>query len=102
MGIKEAKPITELSSLAAPLQTTVTDSVFFKYTIQDTSDLENLLLLLNVSKKKDLQIFIHKTSYPSELRNEYDYALGDVPEHVLKAMSLNYYMKEMYHDASPF
>lgn len=61
-----------------------------------------MLLLLNVSKKKDLQIYIHKASYPSDLHMEHEYALGDIPEHVLRAMFQNYYMREMYHDANPF
>ena len=61
-----------------------------------------MLLLLNVSKRNDLQVYIHKNSYPSDLFNEHDYALGDIPEHVLRAMYQNYYMREMYHDATPF
>ena len=85
-----------------PIQTTVTDSLYFKYTIEDTSDLENMLLLLNVSNRKDLQIYIHSRSYPSDLFGEHEYALGDIPEHVIRAMFQNYYMKEMYHDANPF
>ena len=85
-----------------PLSVTVQDSVFFKYTIEDTSDLEQMLLLLNVSKKKDLQVYMHCKSYPSDLFNEHDYALGDIPEHVLRHMFQNYYMREMYHDATPF
>ena len=85
-----------------PLEATVTDSLFFKYTIENKADLENMLLLLNVSKRNDLQVYIHKNSYPSDLFNEHDYALGDIPEHVLRAMYQNYYMREMYHDATPF
>ena len=85
-----------------PLHATVTDSLFFKYTIEDTTDLEHMLLLLRISKRKDLQIYISKNSYPSDLFREHDYALGDVPEHVLRAMYQNYYIKEMFHDANPF
>ena len=54
LSIKEAKEITQLTKEMAPLQATVVDSLFFKYTIQDTSDLENMLLLLRVSNRKDL------------------------------------------------
>ena len=78
------------------------DSIFFKYSIQDTSDLENLLLLLNVSQRQNLQIYIHKNSYPSQDFSEHEYAVGDIPEHVLRAIFRNYYMREMYHDATPF
>lgn len=100
--MKEAKPIKTLTKDMAPFEATVTDSLFFKYTIEDTSDLENMLLLLNVSKRKDLQIYIHSRCYPSDLFREHEYALGDIPEHVIRAMFQNYYMKEMYHDANPF
>ncbi len=102
LTIKEAKPITQLTKEMEPFQATVTDSIFFKYTISDTSDLENMLLLLNISKRKDLQVYIHKNSYPSEVFQEHEYALGDIPEHVLRAIFRNYYMREMYHDATPF
>lgn len=52
--LKEAKNITVLKPLLQPVDATVTDSAFFKYTIEDVSDLDNLHLLLNVSKKRDL------------------------------------------------
>ena len=102
LSIKEAKVITQLKKEMPPLNATVVDSLYFKYLIEDNSDLENMLLLLRVSKRKDLQIYIHKNSYPSDLFQEHDYALGDIPEHVIRAMYQNYYMKEMYHDANPF
>mmetsp|Transcript_36906 Transcript_36906/g.48500 ORF Transcript_36906/g.48500 Transcript_36906/m.48500 type:complete len:224 (+) Transcript_36906:560-1231(+) len=85
-----------------PFQATVADSIFFKYTIEDKSDLENLLLLLNISKKKDLEIYVHSQAYPTSEFNEHGYALGDVPEFVIRSIFKNYYMREMYHDANPF
>lgn len=102
VSLREAKQIILLGKDQGPTTATVTDSLFFKYVIQDTSDLENMLLLLNVSNRKHLQIYVHKNSYPSDIFTEHEYALGDVPEHVLRAMFQNYYMREMYHDANPF
>jgi hypothetical protein len=102
VSLREAKHITLLEQDLAPTRATVIDSLFFKYVIQDTSDLENMLLLLNVSNRKHLQVYVHKNSYPSDLFTEHEYALGDIPEHVLRAMFQNYYMREMYHDANPF
>ena len=86
ISVREAKPITMLNSESTSTTATVTDSMFFKYTIANTSDLENLLLLINVSNRKHLQVYIHKNSYPSEQFSEHEYALGDIPEHVLRAM----------------
>ena len=102
LSIKEAKPITKLHKEMAPIEATVSDSVYFQYTIEDTSDLEQMLLMLNISKRKDLQVYIHRAAYPSHVFNDHEYALGDVPSHALKAIYQNYYMKEMYHDANPF
>ena len=78
LTFKEAKPIASLN-LLAPLTATVSDSLFFKYQIQDTTDLENLLLLLNISNRKHLQVYIHKNSYPSQTVLEHEYAIGDIP-----------------------
>ena len=72
-----------------PLEVTVNDSLFFKYTIDEKTDLEDKLLLLNVSNREDLQIYINSHSYPSSKKNEFEYALGDLPERVLKSMFKN-------------
>ena len=52
--VKEAKPVVLLENAADPVTATVHDSAFFKYVLQDTSDLERLFLLLNVSNRKRL------------------------------------------------
>ena len=85
-----------------PIRATVEDSAFFKYEIQNNADLENLLLLFNVSKRKDLAIYIHSQSYPTSDLFEHGYAIGEIPEFVIRAIFKNYYMREMYHDANPF
>ena len=41
-----------LENEADPTTVTIHDSAFFKYVLQDTSDLERLFLLLNVSNRK--------------------------------------------------
>ena len=63
-----------------------------------------MLLLLNVSKKKDLTIYMHRNRYPSELKDEHEYAVGDIPKHMLHAMLEHTYlrMREVYIDANPF
>ena len=57
MGIevqfKEARPLTLLKRGEITTHT-VTDCIFFNYFIEEKSDFENLLLLLNVSKKENL------------------------------------------------
>lgn len=97
-----AKPITVLTKEMEPITATVTDSVYFKYTIEDTSDLEQMQLLLNISKRKDVQVYIHRAAYPSHIFNDHEYALGNIKPHTLMAIHKNYYMREMYHDANPF
>lgn len=83
MLIREAKPIKKLTQGKGRVRAKVQDSAFFKFEISDTSDLENHLLLLNVSRKNNLRVFIHKKSYPSQLFNEHEYALGDLPADIL-------------------
>ena len=60
-----------------------------------------LLLLLNVSTKKNLQVYIGSTNYPSE-KTDYDYAVGDIPDSSLKDICTKYYMRELYQAANPF
>lgn len=49
-----------------------------------------------------LQVYIHTKSYPSNLITEHEYAVGDIPEDVLRETFKNEYMKQMYQDANPF
>ena len=100
--VKEAKPVVLLENTADPTPVTVHDSAFFKYVLQDTSDLERMFLLLNITNRERLQVYIHKRNYPSELPDEHEFAVGDLPDHVLQRMFQMYYMKEMYQDANPF
>ena len=102
MTIKDAKPIVQLRH-GESTQATVMDSMFFKYVIEEnTSELEHLLLLLNLSKRKDLQVYIHHAAYPSIAINEHDYSLGDLPDNILRSMFKNYYMREALNDSNPF
>ena len=68
-----------------PLDVTVTDKLFFKYFIEDVSDLDNILLLLNLSNKKDLQVYINLVEYPSIERNQHVFVIGDIPKPILMA-----------------
>ena len=61
-----------------------------------------MFLLLNITNRERLQVYIHKRNYPSELPDEHEFAVGDLPDHVLQRMFQMYYMKEMYQDANPF
>ena len=87
MGIevqfKEARPLTLLKRGEITTHT-VTDCVFFNYFIEEKSDFENLLLLLNVSKKENLQVFINKQVYPGELNGEYNFVAGDLSDQIIK------------------
>ena len=102
MEVKEARPLTSLSNDGEPTTATVHDSVFFKYVIQDASDVERLFLLLNVSNRKRLSVYINRKNYPSQSTEEHAYAVGDIPEDILKSVFKMHYMKELLEDANPF
>ena len=65
-------------------------------------DLERKFFLLNVSKRKDISIYIHRKSYPSEAEDEHEYALGEIPEKVLQRMFKMHYMRELFQMANPY
>ena len=81
----EAKPV-KLLRPDVEMQATVDDSLFYKYMIQPGAEFESLLLKLHLSTKQHVQVYLDKNRYPSCEENEYSYALGDLPESVLKTM----------------
>ena len=66
--IREAKPVVELKQ-GEPVDVSISDSAFFKYTIQEEVCLDQLLHLLNISQKKNLEVYINKKGYPGSLPN---------------------------------
>ena len=98
--LEEARPVTILD--ASVYSATVRDSLFFKYGIKDKSDFENALLLLNLSKKEHLEVYIGKNSYPSASLDEHLIAVGSVPDHVLKVSQQRCCMLELLQDLTPF
>ena len=66
-----------------PVNVEIKDSAFFKYVIQNTKDLEKLFLLLNVSNRKRVQIYVHKKNYPSVEIDEHEFAVGNIPDEIL-------------------
>lgn len=59
--------ITNLNDLEAPLLQNCSpgETCYFQYTIKDNADMEDLLVLMNLSQKSKLQAFLHWTNYPS-------------------------------------
>ena len=100
--MKEAKPVTELQSSREPTPAVVKDSVFFKYTIKQKEDLDRVFLLLNVSVKEGIQVYISSKEYPSEAKGEHVYAVGDVPSHVIAEYPNMYLMSQVFREAITF
>ena len=61
-----------------------------------------LSLLLNISKKSDLQVFIGSKKYPGRASDDYDYSVGDIDESDVERICTMYYMREFYQSATPF
>lgn len=60
------------------------------------------MILLNVSQKSKLQLFLHWTNYPSANKDEHDICLGNAPTEAFKAMLSNERKLDMFLEESPF
>ena len=84
------EPISILKNNGLVTYSSVSAKIFFKYEIATHSissrglDLDNLLLLLNVSNRKDLKVYIGHSEYPSAEGEGIMYALGDLTDDELK------------------
>lgn len=74
--------------------------VFFKYTLENIDEWETDLVLLNLSNRSKLQVYVGSSPFPDETKHEYP--LGDVPRKVLKALFKNSLKMEIFEDSSPY
>ena len=64
------------------------DQIFLQYELQNSShDLSKVYLLLNVSVKSRVKIFIHRQEEIGESLKNHTYALGDIPSHCIERIS---------------
>ena len=75
------------------IASTVLRSKFFKFGVDQTKDIEDLKVLLQISKRKELQIYLHWEPFPSP--EKFQYAFGDLPKEVLQDL-LPTKRKEMF------
>jgi hypothetical protein len=96
--------IADLTEANAPLNATcsIDQPKFFKYVIKDSSDLEDLMILLNVSERSKLQLYLHWTNYPSAKTSQHDYCLGAVQEEPLRKMLSDRFKTEIFVEESPY
>ena len=78
------------------------ETCYFQYTIKKSDDLDDLLILINLSQKSKLQAFLHWTQYPSVKRGEHDYALGAVEPKQVADLFHDKWKMELFLDESPF
>ena len=82
LRIAPISAIVAIDGLDVPYETTISDQPhFFTYSIAHIEDFERHLLLLNVSNRSKLQVYLHYYPFP-DLTNHY-YPLGDVPNQAL-------------------
>ena len=93
--------VTSLDNLDAPYEATIgDDALFFTYSVESVEELENHLLLLNVSNRTKLQVYVHLHPFPDE--KNHHYPLGDVPDYALKALFKASLKMEIFEDSSPY
>ena len=44
-------------------------------------------MLLNISKKENLQVFLNKVIYPGELNGEFNFVAGDLSDKIVQNFS---------------
>lgn len=76
--------------------------LIFKYEIQDKTDLENLLILVNLSKKKHLEVYIGKNNYANSNIEEHLLAVGNIPRQIIELSQQRVSMLELLQDLTPF
>lgn len=90
-----------LDNLEAPLQATVTDKpLYFTYNLEHVEELENHLLLLNVSNRTKLQVYVHVHPFPDSTYHHYP--LGNVPKSALAVLFKQSLKMEIFEDSTPF
>mmetsp|Transcript_39918 Transcript_39918/g.52235 ORF Transcript_39918/g.52235 Transcript_39918/m.52235 type:complete len:133 (-) Transcript_39918:44-442(-) len=90
-----------LDNLDAPYQATITDKpLYFTYSLAHVDELENHLVLLNVSNRKKLQVYVHLHAFPD--RTYHQYPLGNAPKEALAALFKQSLRMEVFEDSTPF
>ena len=91
-----------LDGVAGPINFNVNESpLFFSFKIAHIADLENNLILLNVSNRCQLQIYLdRKTAFPDS--ENHFFSLGDVSETVLEKLFKSSLKMETFEESSPF
>lgn len=78
---------------------TVADTEYFSYKIGSDA-LEQLYLLVQLSRKHHIELSIHERVFPDEDNNLF--LVGDVAKRAIKPLFANPYMHELLCDANPF
>jgi len=93
--------VIPIDDLDAPYQGTAGEApLTFTYDLANIEELENTLLLLNVSNRKRLQVYVHNHTFPD--RNNHYYPLGDVGKKALQELFKSRKKMEVFEDSSPF
>ena len=80
------KEIITLDDMEEPYQASIADTpLFFSYSLEHLGDsIQNQLLLLNVSTRTKLQIYVHFKPFPD--KSSHYYPLGDLADETLEAL----------------
>ena len=93
--------VISLDNLQAPYDATINKTpLYFTYSLAQVEALENHLLLLNVSNRTRLQVYVHLHPFPDHTYHHYP--LGDVPDKALKALFKNTGKMEVFEDSTAY
>ena len=96
------KEIITLDDMEEPYQASIADTpLFFSYSLEHLGDsIQHQLLLLNVSTRTKLQIYVHFKPFPD--KSSHYYPLGDLAHETLEALFDDPNKMEIFEDSTPF
>lgn len=96
---REVPLMVKLNNLEEALPITVNKSAFFRYVLPDGIDYDDHFVLVQVTPKSKLAVYIHSQRYPGPEKGHLDYMLGDLPAKNLKELLSSTYRLEYYKEA---
>ena len=79
---------------------TVKEIEFFKFELNSKVDFEQVCLLIQLSQKTYLRMYVHWKFYPD--KEDHLWVVGDLSDDIMMAMFKKIYMRELFCDANPF
>lgn len=96
---KDVPPMVKLNGLQKALPIKVDKPAFFRYVLPDDIDYDDHFVLIQVTPRSQLAVYIHSQQYPGPVQGHYDQMLGDLPENRFNELLSSDYRLEYFKEA---